>query len=342
MSAPQRLPVLDMLRGIASFAVCWFHLTNGNVAFLPAGILKSSGAYGWLGVEVFFVISGFVIPYALERSRYGISDCGTFLLKRVVRLDPPYFITIGLILALGYLSAKTPGYQGEGFIFSWPQTLLHVGYLNAFFNYPWLNPVFWSLAIELQYYLLIALIFPLLASRRWLFRFSIMLLLAILSIAIPAAQFVFHWLLLFLFGIATFQFRSRLLKRTAYFIHIAVIATGAFFCYGALICLTGLASALVIAFINFSHFGVLGWFGKISYSLYLLHAPIGGRIINFSSRFATTLPTKFLAIMVAAIVSILAAWALHKLVEHPAQRWSAAIGYRKRQVAPSGFAPRVG
>jgi peptidoglycan/LPS O-acetylase OafA/YrhL len=80
MSAPQRLPVLDMLRGIASFAVCWFHLTNGNVAFLPAGILKSSGAYGWLGVEVFFVISGFVIPYALERSRYGINDCGTFLL----------------------------------------------------------------------------------------------------------------------------------------------------------------------------------------------------------------------------------------------------------------------
>src|SRR4051812_47773396 len=103
------------MRGLASFAVCWYHVTHGNAAFLSPGVLKSSGSYGWLGVEVFFVISGFVIPYALQGSKYRIRDCGTFLLKRVVRLDPPYFATICVILVLGYLSAKTPGFAGEPF-----------------------------------------------------------------------------------------------------------------------------------------------------------------------------------------------------------------------------------
>jgi peptidoglycan/LPS O-acetylase OafA/YrhL len=338
---PQRLPVLDMLRGLASFAVCWFHMTNGRIDFLPPGTLKTSGAFGWLGVDVFFVISGFVIPFALKRSGYGIRDSGTFLLKRVVRLDPPYFVTIGLVILLGYLSTKAPRFQGPPFTFSLPQTLLHVGYLNTFFHYPWLNPVFWSLAIELQYYLLIALIFPLLVSRRSPLRIGTMLVLATLSLGIPAAQFVFHWLLLFLFGIVTFQFRAGLLSRTMYLAYIAVITVGGFFCYGILICLTGLASALVIAFVNVGHVRGLTWLGAISYSLYLLHAPIGGRIINLSSRFATTLPTKFLAVIVATAVSILAAWGLYKLVERPAQQWSAGIGYRKKEIAPSGFASKT-
>lgn len=341
MGKTKRIPVLDAMRGVASFAVCWYHITNGNETFLPKGALKSSGLYGWVGVEVFFVISGFVIPFALAGSGYRFANCGSFLLKRIVRLDPPYFVTIVLILILGYLSTKTPGFQGPPFAYSWPQVLLHVGYLNAFFDYPWLNPVFWTLAIELQYYLLIALIFLLLGHRNHLIRLCTMSALALLAIAIPAQQYVFHWLFLFLFGIATFQFRSGLLSRNSYLLHLAPIYAGGWFCYGLLIAITGLISALVIAFSNFSELGVLAWLGKISYSLYLLHVPIGGRIINLSSRFAVTMPEKFLAVIVATIGSIFAAWMLHKCVEYPAQRWSAAIGYRK-QAAPSGFAPRTG
>ena len=342
MKGPQRLPVLDMLRGIASFAVCWYHVTHGNVAFLPPGLLKSSGKFGWLGVEMFFVISGFVIPFALARSGYRLTNCGTFLFKRIARLDPPYFASIALILVLAYLSAKAPGFQGPPFEFSWPQTLLHIGYLNAFFDYPWLNPVFWTLAIEFQYYILLALAFPLLTTPRNAVRLTTMSLLGVLAVAFPARQFVFHWLFLFLFGIVTFHFQGGRINRMTYFVQLLIIAVGAFFCYGILICLTGLGSALIIGFVNVHQPGVLGWLGKISYSLYLLHAPIGGRIINLSSRFAMTMPAKFLAVILATAGSIAAAWLLHKFVEYPAQRWSAAIGYRSKQVAPSGFAPRTG
>ena len=65
-----RLTTPDCLRGMAAAGVAWFHITNGNPEFSPPALLKASGAHGWLGVEVFFVISGFVIPYALHAARY--------------------------------------------------------------------------------------------------------------------------------------------------------------------------------------------------------------------------------------------------------------------------------
>src|SRR5689334_14543570 len=94
LSGQPRISTVDSLRGIASLAVCWFHLTNGNPSFLTGGPLKSSGTYGWLGVEMFFVISGFVIPYSLHKAGYDLKSFGTFVAKRIIRLDPPYLVSI--------------------------------------------------------------------------------------------------------------------------------------------------------------------------------------------------------------------------------------------------------
>jgi peptidoglycan/LPS O-acetylase OafA/YrhL len=66
-SQSDRIVTVDALRGVASLSVAWFHLTQPNPALAP-GIIKSSGAYGWLGVHIFFVISGFVIPYSLDKA----------------------------------------------------------------------------------------------------------------------------------------------------------------------------------------------------------------------------------------------------------------------------------
>ncbi|MEO6725174.1 MAG: acyltransferase family protein [Blastocatellia bacterium] len=108
----KRIHTLDALRGIASLAVCWFHLTNGNPAFLPDGWLKLSGKFGWLGVEMFFVISGFIIPFSMRRAGYSIGDFPRFILKRIVRLDPPYLVAIVLTIGLAYLSSLAPGFRG--------------------------------------------------------------------------------------------------------------------------------------------------------------------------------------------------------------------------------------
>jgi peptidoglycan/LPS O-acetylase OafA/YrhL len=339
ISSSDRIFTLDVLRGLASFSVCWFHMTNGNPTFLPSGWVKSSGAYGGVGVQVFFVISGFVIPFALQRAGYRIGDCGWFLLKRVARLDPPYFVAIALAIVLGYVSTITPGFRGEPFHVSLPQILVHFAYLNAFFHYSWLNPVFWTLAIEFQYYFLVALIFPLLTHPHFAVRGATMFLLAALALAFPQEQFVFHWFFLFLFGIVTFHLWSGMLGKVGYFAAIGLITCGAWFAYGASTCLTGLLTALVIALVRINATGIIGFLGRISYSLYLVHVPIGGRIINFGSRFDLQYSQKLLIVAAATLSCLAAAWVLHVLVEKPAQQWSASIGYRKKQVAPTGLGP---
>src|SRR5947209_3544881 len=152
-----RVLVVDGLRGLASLAVCWYHLVFANGAFVGGGVvaalLRDSAQNMWTGVEVFFVISGFVIPLALHRSRYAARDYGPFLFKRVTRLDPPYLVSVVLCVLLWYLWAQIPQLHGPPFTLTAAGLLLHLGYLNAFFHQGWLNPVYWTLAIEFQYYL---------------------------------------------------------------------------------------------------------------------------------------------------------------------------------------------
>ncbi|HKC62735.1 MAG TPA: acyltransferase, partial [Pyrinomonadaceae bacterium] len=207
MDTSKRIEVLDFLRGIASLAVSLFHFTNT----LDPGLLKTITSYGYLGVEVFFVISGFVIPYSLYRGGYKLPQYGKFVLKRVIRLDPPYLVTILLILALGFLSLVLPYAKIGEFHVTATQVFLHLGYLNTFFQYEWLNDVFWTLAIEFQYYLLIGLAYPLLVNRNEALRLGTMALLGALAFVISSPVFVFYYIFLFLMGISTFQFRIGLI-----------------------------------------------------------------------------------------------------------------------------------
>jgi peptidoglycan/LPS O-acetylase OafA/YrhL len=333
---------LDLLRGIASLSVALYHFTNGNPRFLPNGVLKNFGSHGWVGVEAFFVISGFVIPFALDRAKYQLRDFGTFLLKRVLRLDPPYVCTISIIIALGYASQMAPAFQGEQFHFSSAQLALHFGYANAFVGYPWLNPVFWTLAIEAQYYVIIGLVFPLLISGSRSVQLVTTAGMACVAVAIPKPEWLFHWLPLFLLGMSTFQFRRGAFSLPVYGAALCAVTALCVISYGVFVASAGLITACVIAFTSGSMPPLAVFFGHISYSLYLLHVPIGGRVVNLGARFAHTLPLQIGVICCAFAASIGAAWLLHRFVERPAQRWSSSIGYKRRVVAPSGFGPREG
>ena len=76
-----RLDNIQAMRGLAALAVVWYHFSRG----MTSDIVVASGALGYLGVEVFFVISGFVIPYSFSQS-YRTKDFGRFMLKRMLRL----------------------------------------------------------------------------------------------------------------------------------------------------------------------------------------------------------------------------------------------------------------
>lgn len=216
-SEPQRrLPLLDALRGLAALAVAWFHFTQGGL--LPEGLLKASGHYGWLGVEVFFVISGCVIPWALSQAGYRWpTDAGPYLLRRVIRLDPPYLITILLALLLWQLAAWMPGFRGDAPQVEALTLALHLGYLVDLAGHTWIVPVFWSLAIEFQYYLLMALAWPVLGGPNRLRRLlGWLVLLGGVALLWPHPAWVLTYAPLFALGNLACARRQALLSWSAF------------------------------------------------------------------------------------------------------------------------------
>jgi peptidoglycan/LPS O-acetylase OafA/YrhL len=310
---------------MAALGVAWYHCTNGS-GVLHDGFLYRSGQYGWAGVEMFFVISGFIIPYSLYRAGYRRADFGRFLVKRVARLDPPYFAGILLCLALSYAVTLAPGFRGARPHYTWGQLAAHVAYVNSFVHLRWVNVVFWSLGIEFQYYLLIGLAFPLLVARGRRTRFGFLGLALVLPALVRDEALVFHYLPLFLAGILTFQCRAGLISTRALLGGLAVMGAAAWLVDGAAIACVGVATALIIRFVELRSSRVTN-FGSISYSLYLLHVPIGGKIMNLGGRFVHGTPAVAALLVAAMGASIAAAVVFYRLVERPSQRLSSSIGY---------------
>ena len=326
MSSGGKLNSIHALRGLASFWVCWFHLTRGGEAFPTWGPLRASGSNGWLGVEMFFVISGFIIPYVLHKSRYTLGDFKNFALKRLVRLEPPYLVSIGLILLLNYASTLSSLYKGPPFGVNVPQLLLHLGYLIPFSRYIWINDAFWTLAIEFQYYLLLGLLFPFLMKNRAM-GILLTVLLMIAACAIGTYKVVIRWFFLFFMGFLTFRRYAGLDRWPLSLLLLAVGFIGCCYTVGTSAAIAGIFAVWFILFFKYHNFA-FEFLGNVSYSLYLIHIPTGGRVINLGSRFAVSELSQVAVVFLALGVSLTCAWLLYRFVEKPAQEWAASIRYR--------------
>jgi peptidoglycan/LPS O-acetylase OafA/YrhL len=325
----EHIHTIDALRDIAALSVCWFHYTNAQ--FVERfGAYRSTGRYGYLGVHVFFVISGFIIPFALFRACYQIGSFFRFFLRRVTRLDPPYLASV-LVVILGYwLSGALPGRQA--YQVSWPQVFAHFAYVNAFLGMPWLQMSYWSLAIEFQYYIFVGLLFPLLALRQ---RATPVLILALFGaltfVAGKSSALLPHYLPLFAIGILTF--RHICLKVPALDTFIALLAAVALTAWadGTPEAIVAAASSAVILFAKINT-PVLNFFGEISYSLYLIHVFVGNVVFGLAVRWASRLTpnVKWILPFFAAAMAIAAAYLLYCVVESPSRRWAARISYGRR------------
>src|SRR5687767_8776 len=104
-----RFTFVDALRGVAALAVVLFHAVEGGhipdlMAVMPAW-LTAMISHGHLGVAVFFVLSGFVIAHATYGQTITLSYLGRFMLRRSIRLDPPYWFAIAVAVGFAVLSA---------------------------------------------------------------------------------------------------------------------------------------------------------------------------------------------------------------------------------------------
>ncbi len=329
MAERGRIEIVEVLRGLAALGVSWFHMTN---TYQP-GIALTSGSFGWLGVEVFFVISGFIVPYALFRRfpAYSLKDFPTFCLRRLIRLEPPYILSVALTLGLWYLSTIVPGFAGLPTPFDFYQIAAHFCYLIPMTEYQWLQPVYWTLAYEFAFYLLVGLLFGLVGSDRrhanWLVAGALVLGF-VLSGLLPDRS------LLFVLGFGVFRLvfvdrgqRQKLLTMAIMLICWAGLALKLVLS----VALAGGLATLAILFgsgITFHHNRAgrsLLWLGSISYSLYLVHVPIGGRVVNLAKRFAISSAYEILISLLGLAAAIAFAALFSKLVEKPATRLASRI-----------------
>lgn len=325
----RRVEILDLLRGIAALSVAWYHFAySSNVIKTPW--LAASGRYGSLGVEIFFVISGFIIPYSMYLGGYHAGDFGKFVLKRLIRLEPPYVASILVAIFFAFVAAAAPGFAGAPPHFTTHQLLLHLGYLNTFFGYEWVNPVYWTLGIEFQFYIIAALIFPLLTSRSSSARVLYMVIVGVIPLFVKTPMLAFHYFGLFGLGVLAFHYHAGSLRRD---VVPAVLIMGGLtmLSLGFAPTLAGVSTAFIIMFVPLRH----GWWsrpllfaGGISYSIYLLHVPIGSRIVNFGARRTHSAVWEMVLLAFALGATVAVAVLFNWCIERPAQRASGRIKYR--------------
>lgn len=320
---------INLMRGIASLMVCYFHLSWGNERFLPGeNLIKVIGKWGWAGVEIFFIISGFVIPYSMFIKNYSFRNIGLFLKKRIIRIEPSYLISIILVLILSFISTLMPSYRGMPFTINWVNIFSHIAYLNIFTGQKWLQDVYWTLAIEFQYYLLISLVFGLIISKNNYYRliFYIFFLLAH-AFKFYNTSFILGYTGYFMLGILLFQYYSSIIEAKEFWLLVFINFCVLYYFEGiVLTSLSGL-TLFIIAFVKKVP-AFFQFLGVISYSLYLIHIPVGGRIINLTENFTKNIYLKEGMFFFAFSFCILASYFFYTMVEKRFKNLAASIKYK--------------
>ncbi len=300
-------------------AVVVFHCGNSIVdpESVPGRLLLS----GWLGVFIFFPISGYCILAALQSP--ANRTIAAFLTRRWKRIMPPYWASIALTLAIGFAALPfNSSSTGDLLppIHLWPAVLTLTQVFTEQSNL--LNPVYWSLCYEEQFYLVMALMLPAPASRRaaWLAVLTVMAAVYT-SPGWPwrvQGLFLDYWMC-FAAGCAAYLWLHERSARPWAAAILALAGTvGAVTTNVALLASVGVAIAMVAlapydrVLARTRSIATLMAVGTFSFSLYLVHVPVGGRVTNLLNRFA--LPP-YVVVAAACAASLAAAWLFYLIVE---------------------------
>jgi peptidoglycan/LPS O-acetylase OafA/YrhL len=354
--APTDLRSLTALRFMAAMWVAVYALwDNLAVDFKPAVIAK-----GYLGVELFFVLSGFILCHvylaAAGEKRFTYRE---FLWARIARVYPLHIATLLAVMALGF-AALFAGMSIDGHVMSWaslPANLLMVHAWGLAPDAGW-NHRSWSISAEWFAYLA----FPVFAFVAWKLRhrpvvavMGALVLLAALYLGFhrlagfPLTEATIKWGALrivpcFAYGCALYlAFRRAPLAIPGLIAGVAaalMIAAAALQLWDGII--VALAGALILALASLPNTRA-GWLaskpavylGEISYSVYMVVVPWQLLAVNLAAKL-TNAPDKHLQLFVwLAIVAALplVAAASYHLVEFPARRALKGLATRRRSAA---------
>lgn len=345
----QKIVFANQLRGVAALCVLtnhWFGLywrgreavAAATAAAVQPGTepwIANLAATAWhntgpLGVALFFLISGFVIPFSLQHhSRLS------FLAARALRIYPVYFLALAIDVAAIFRSSQ---HWGVPVTLTVKQVLFNALLINDLYGLPSIDMVNWTLAIEMKFYLATALLFASIRARRlW----PVLALSAFIATAVWFVvrqrlgdgnpffpQFFMMTMgtayLPFMFIGTAFKFHmEKALSTVGLIAAVTILLALSYFAFGYQFPQIGVPLSYLYALIlfaaayacrhRFRPMAVLDGLAAISYPLYLVHAILGYVLLK-----ALTLWMGFgfyTALAVAAPIVFVTAAALHVSAE---------------------------
>ena len=325
---------IDGLRGLAVIGVLFFHL---EVSFFSGG---------WIGVDIFFVISGLLITQkihsALNRGSFSLS---VFFASRAKRLFPSYIAVIWITFIAAYLifdRAYLKNVGGEVFASSLGISNLYFWREGNYFNLSThLRPLLhlWSLGVEIQFYLAwpLLLIFAWKYLKNYLVTFVIFLFIASILFAeyfsgikndtsffLPQFRIFEFMMGAFLASVNNIRRPPNWLSALLQLLGLLLIVYAIVFFndqmpYPSFYALIPCLGAFLLLYTQCNQWPglvidnrAISFIGKISYCLYLVHWPI----ITFFL-YQRVEPLDLLTRFIVVVLSLIAAIALHYLIEIP-------------------------
>lgn len=370
-----RVEFANSMRGVAAlfvmmahyFGVFWFlpdvaasqakfpALIGLQVPTYVAFFIQPWVNWGELGVGLFFIISGFVIPFSLRKTS-GV----TFLVGRAFRLFPTYFAGFSVVLLALWFSVTSWGIEWP---YRWDEVLVH--YFPGARDLYWsasIDGVIWTLEIEVKFYLVCALAASLLRRQSvWVFAipFGLFVLSMWLFSAMPQFMAIGgywyslpytaakngHFIIYMFIGVALHYSHIGRLKPNALVVLISLFlgmfillwqaspdgGDGVPWSYVYALMLFVSASLVPDRYIAIRP---LSFLADISYPLYCCHLIVGYVIMRILAEYAVP-PYACIAAAVALSMSI--AWLIHEYVELPSQRMGKAVMTRLSARAPTAI-----
>lgn len=336
MHASPRFHQIDFLRGLACLGVVAFHFLHrgqegGWLADRTWPWLQSLASLGHLGVHLFFMISGFVILMSAE----GATVRG-FVASRVSRLYPAFWVGVVLTSAVAWWAGT------EAFGVTPVQALVNLTMVPHWVRVEFVDGAYWSLAVELQFYLMVIALLQFGQMRRVEWWIAAWLLVSSVNAVRPMYPLEFwldaRWAPLFAAGMLFYRISRKgwsgqryLLLLWAFGLTLWYGWSGAMHAkLGSEPVMLGLPMQVVLALVLFHAVflaivsgrltmrasPLVHWFGVLTYPVYLLHQNIGyialmapvaaWRALDFNLR---------VLIVLAAVVAV--SWAVNRWIERP-------------------------
>ncbi|MCP5264932.1 MAG: acyltransferase [Burkholderiaceae bacterium] len=326
---------IDLLRCLAALAVVAFHFVSRGPTLgeLPLDVPETARALagvGYLGVHLFFIISGYVILMTAMRSDL----CG-FVASRLSRLVPAFWVGVALTTLVAIVT------ESERYIPGLTQVLLNLTLMPDLFGAAPVDGVYWSLSVEIHFYALVAIVLALRLIDRAEWLVAAWLVISVLELAVvPSWQmqvwFCTRWAPLFAAGVLFYRLRS----------HGGSPARWVLLAFSAI--LAGIQAWVEASRVGDAGVGVPPWVAAIvvpalylpflawdrgyllvrprpwialgaalSYPLYLVHQNIGYMV---GSRLAQSGLSAVWAMTIVSALAIALAWSINRLVERPLAR----------------------